>query len=64
MTNLAGLSTADLTAELERRGAMRRCGCGKWSAYLGAYDRDGYTLRPPCGREMYLLTRRRARVGR
>jgi hypothetical protein len=26
-------------------GTMPRCGCGKWSAYLGRYDADGHTLR-------------------
>lgn len=38
-------STQELVSELTRRGAMPRCRCGKWQAYLGAYDRDGYTLR-------------------
>lgn len=38
-----------LVAELERRNHRDppRCsGCrGKWSAYAGIYDHDGYTLR-------------------
>lgn len=24
---------------------MIPCVCGKWKTYLGAYDRDGYTIR-------------------
>ena len=39
------LSTAELVAELTGRGALPRCKCDKWGTYLGAYDRDGYTLR-------------------
>lgn len=42
------LSDGELIAELARRGkvaAPARCPCGKWSAYVGAYDADGLTLR-------------------
>jgi len=28
-----------------REPQMPRCHCGKWTAYLGYYDRDGYTFR-------------------
>jgi hypothetical protein len=38
-------STDDLVKELTRRNALPRCSCGRWRTYLGAYDRDGYTLR-------------------
>ena len=43
--NLELVDTRTLVDELTRRGAMPRCGCGKWRTYLGAYDQDGYTLR-------------------
>ncbi|MBM0206664.1 hypothetical protein JNW90_29365 [Micromonospora sp. STR1s_5] len=43
--DLSAVSTDALAAELTRRGAMPRCRCGRWRTYLGAYDRDGYTLR-------------------
>lgn len=45
MTDLTNASTEDLVAELTRRDAMPRCRCQRWRTYLGAYDRDGYTLR-------------------
>lgn len=45
MTNLAGVPVSELVAELERRGALPRCKCGKWRTYVGSYDADGYTLR-------------------
>jgi hypothetical protein len=45
VTSAAEISTAELVRELQRRGAMPRCPCGKWGSYLGAYDADGYTLR-------------------
>lgn len=37
--------TRDLVDELTRRGAMPPCPCGKWKTYVGAWDRDGVTLR-------------------
>jgi hypothetical protein len=37
--------TEELLAELGRRGAMPRCGCGKWGTRVFAWDADGYTLR-------------------
>lgn len=43
--DLRNASTDDLARELANRGALPRCGCGKWGTYLGAYDRNGYTLR-------------------
>ena len=43
--DLAGISSADLAAELTRRGAMPRCKCGRWRTYIGSYDSDGYTIR-------------------
>jgi hypothetical protein len=45
VSDLDDLETQELVDELTRRGAMPRCRCGKWDAYLGAYDQDGYTLR-------------------
>lgn len=42
---LRDLSTTALVDELTRRRALPACPCGKWTTYLGAYDRDGYTLR-------------------
>lgn len=47
MADLTTATTEELVAELTRRGAMPRCRCQRWKTYLGAYDRDGYTLR--CG---------------
>lgn len=43
--DLSTIDTAELVNELTRRQALPRCPCGKWTTYLGAYDRDGYTLR-------------------
>ena len=43
--DLSTVPTEDLAAELARRQAMPRCRCSRWQTYLGAYDRDGYTLR-------------------
>lgn len=45
MSDLSQATTDELARELQRRGAMPRCRCGKWQTYLGSYDRDGYTLR-------------------
>lgn len=45
MADLSSASTADLVQELTRRGSLPRCPCKRWKTYLGAYDRDGYTLR-------------------
>lgn len=45
MSDLDGKTTEELVDELSRRGALPRCPCGRWQAYVGAYDRDGYTLR-------------------
>lgn len=42
---LGAVSTDALVDELTRRSALPRCRCGKWSTYIGAYDRDGRTLR-------------------
>jgi hypothetical protein len=39
------LSTDELVRELTRRNALPRCRCGKWQTYMGAWDRDGYTVR-------------------
>ncbi len=44
MTNLEHVSSDELLAELARRKSIR-CTCGKWAAYYGSYDADGYTLR-------------------
>jgi len=38
-------TTDELVAELQRRGALPRCPCGKWQTFVGVYDSDGYTLR-------------------
>lgn len=43
--DLTTVETQALVAELQRRGSMPRCKCGKWQTYVGAYDRRGYTLR-------------------
>lgn len=43
--SLREASTKQLVDELTRRKALPRCLCGKWQTYLGAYDREGYTLR-------------------
>lgn len=43
--NLDQATTAELIAELSRRGALPRCPCGRWKTYVGVYDHDGYTLR-------------------
>lgn len=51
MSDIEDISTDDLVEELTRRGAVPKrsgggmCGCRKWATYVGAYDRDGYTLR-------------------
>lgn len=45
MSALTNATTEKLVAELNRRGTMPRCRCQRWQTYLGAYDRDGYTLR-------------------
>ncbi|MFI6160378.1 hypothetical protein ACIA59_10560 [Micromonospora haikouensis] len=45
MADLTHVPTEDLAAELLRRNALPRCTCRRWRTYLGAYDRDGYTLR-------------------
>lgn len=45
MSDLDGKTTDELVDELSRRGALPRCPCGRWRTYVGAYDRDGYTLR-------------------
>lgn len=42
---LENVSTDELQKELLRRGAAIRCPCGKWGAYVGNWDGDGYTLR-------------------
>jgi hypothetical protein len=39
------LTTDELVAELQRRGDMPRCRCGRWQTYVGIYDSDGRTLR-------------------
>jgi hypothetical protein len=43
--SIQDLTTAELVAELTRRGAAPRCQCRRWQTYLGAYDQDGYTWR-------------------
>jgi len=43
--DLSRVPLAELEAELQRRRGHDRCPCGKWTAYMGAYDSDGYTLR-------------------
>jgi len=45
MTDLSNVSTNELVAELAHRGNLPRCRCQRWQTYVGAYDRDGYTLR-------------------
>lgn len=42
--DLKEIDTSKLLEEISRRGALR-CSCGKWAAYLGVWDADGYTLR-------------------
>jgi hypothetical protein len=42
---LGHVATEEIVRELERRGALPRCPCGKWRAYVGSYDADGYSLR-------------------
>lgn len=44
MSKLDGVSTEELLAEVARRIELR-CTCGKWGAYYGIYDGDGFTLR-------------------
>jgi hypothetical protein len=44
-SNVAAATTDELIDELTRRQALPRCPCGKWRTYIGAYDRDGVTLR-------------------
>lgn len=39
------VSTQVLVDELNRRGVLPGCPCGKWGVYYGSYDSDGYTLR-------------------
>ena len=41
----ADMTTDELVSELQRRGDMPRCRCGRWQTYIGAYDADGRTLR-------------------
>jgi hypothetical protein len=43
--NLSGASTDELVAELMNRGGAPCPSCKKWQVYVGAYDRDGVTLR-------------------
>jgi hypothetical protein len=45
MTYLREVSTSALVGELTRRGEMPRCRCGKWTTYVGTWDRRGNTLR-------------------
>lgn len=45
MADLDDVTTEELAAEMVRRGALPRCGCGRWGTYMGTYDSDGYTLR-------------------
>lgn len=45
MSDLTNATSAELAAELERRGALPQCKCGRWQTYMGTYDGDGYTLR-------------------
>ena len=43
---LGHVPTDELLRELQRRNVpLAGCRCGKWRAYLGNYDRDGFTLR-------------------
>jgi hypothetical protein len=39
------MTTQELVDELQRRGDMPRCPCGRWQSYIGAWDSDGKTLR-------------------
>lgn len=43
--DLSQVPLDELEVELVRRRGRERCMCGKWTAYMGAYDSDGYTLR-------------------
>lgn len=43
--DLTDVDTEDLVQELTRRQALPPCPCGRRQTYMGAYDRDGYTLR-------------------
>lgn len=43
--DLSQASDDALVKELSRRGVLPRCPCRKWQTYIGAYDRDGRTLR-------------------
>lgn len=48
--SLDDYSSSELLDEIERRGDKPKanygmCACGKWAAYLGAYDADGLTVR-------------------
>lgn len=45
MSNVEDATTDELVKELNRRGALPRCKCGKWQTYMGVYDMDGYTIR-------------------
>ena len=45
VSGLGSASTAELLAELQARGALPRCRCGKWGTYMGHYDAGGHTLR-------------------
>jgi hypothetical protein len=46
MADLRHISDDDLVAEVLRRGGLGDCPtCRKWQTYMGAYDRDGWTLR-------------------
>jgi len=45
MTDLSRVPLDELERELQRRRGTERCPCGRWTAYMGAYDADGYTLR-------------------
>lgn len=44
MSKLSEFSDEALHAEVVRRNPPR-CRCGKWSAYMGIYDADGFMLR-------------------
>lgn len=45
MSDLSQATTEELVSELTQRGNLPRCPCRRWKTYMGAYDRDGYTLR-------------------
>jgi hypothetical protein len=45
VTDLGNVSDQELVDELTRRGELPRCRCTRWRTYMGAYDKDGYTLR-------------------